>query len=136
MRAPGSLPKPPLRSTIGSPGCPCGTPYSEAPGETPVKLRLWGLYRPQDGLHSKRAVSSRPIAERGLMAARTYPVVRSVTMLIPELAQAWLRSLPLVDDAEYKSLTLFFLEGVLVGMGVNPQNARVNLDNMTVEVTL
>ena len=70
------------------------------------------------------------------METRTYPVVRTVTMLIPELAQARLRSLPPADDAEYESLTLFFLEGVLVGMGVNPQTARVNLDNMTVEVTL
>ena len=64
------------------------------------------------------------------MPERTYPVVRSVTMLIPELAQARLREMP---DGTAKRLALYWL---LLGMGVSLATAHVDLEKMTVEVTL
>ena len=64
------------------------------------------------------------------MAARTYPVVRTVTMLIPELAQARLRELR--DGPERQRA----LEWLLLGMSIEQEVASVDLNNMTVTVRL
>ena len=68
------------------------------------------------------------------MQSRTYPIVRTITCLIPELAQARLRELQ--TSGEAPSDQAWFLEGVLLGMGIEPERAKVHLGTMTVEVTL
>ena len=70
------------------------------------------------------------------MTARTYPPVDSVTTAIPLLAQERLRGLPPKGDAEYAALTLFYLDGVLTGMALDPAKVVVDLEMMQVTVPI
>ena len=70
------------------------------------------------------------------MSARTYPVVDAVERALPLLAQERLRGLPPKGDAEYESLTLFYLDGVLTGMSLDPAKVVVDLERMQVTIPI